>query len=91
MEMHLRNAHQVDLSRLHPGVPPTGIAAEIKVSVIPSSGAVLIYTAASDQPVMFSGPTTTKEISLSGTIIHAQLVSGAQSFRIDVLGYTDDI
>ena len=53
---------------------------------------MLIYTPGkTDQPVRFDGPVSEKEIPLSGPVVYAQLVGGASNFKIEGLGYTDDI
>jgi hypothetical protein len=87
MDMLLRDAQRLDFSQL---VPPTAIAARIRVTVTPPSGTVLIYTPGkSDQPVTFNGPVTEAEIPLAGPFVDVQLVAGAKSFMIDGLGWTD--
>ena len=88
METLLRDAQRLDFSQL---VPPTAIAARIRVTVTPPSGSVLIYTPGkSDQPVTFNGPVSEAEIPLAGPFVDVQLVAGAKSFTIDGLGWTDE-
>ena len=70
-------------------VPPTTVAANIQITVEPSSGAVLLYAGLpDDRPIRFSGPSSTRMVP---TLSHlrVELVEGAKSFKVNVLGRID--
>jgi hypothetical protein len=71
-------------------VPPTAVAANIQITVRPSKGAVLLYTAPNyDSAIRFPGPSSTRMVPLSSRTVRVELVDGAKSFRVKVLGRID--
>jgi hypothetical protein len=70
-------------------VPPTTVAANIQITVEPSSGAVLLYAGLpDDRAIRFSGPSSTRMVP---TLSHlrVELVEGAKSFKVNILGRID--
>jgi hypothetical protein len=81
------DAETIDVRRLF---PETAISGDIKVTVSPPSGAVLIFSQANvDQPVRFGGPESTGTIVLSGPVIYIRKIAGATDYIIEVLGHKD--
>jgi hypothetical protein len=76
-------AEQIDVSKLF---PPTAVSGEIRVTVIPPSGAVLIYSQGKiDTAVRFSGPASQATIPLSGGLLYVQKIDGATDWTLEVL------
>jgi hypothetical protein len=71
-------------------VPRTAVAANIQITVRPSKGAVLLYTAPNyDRAIRFPGPSSTRMVPLSSRKVRVEMVDGAKSFRVKVLGRID--
>jgi len=71
-------------------VLPTTVAANIQIIVRPSRGAVLLYTAPNyDSAIRFRGPSSTRMIPISSRMVRIEMVEGAKSFRVKVLGRID--
>jgi len=86
-ESAVPDAETIDIRRLF---PETAVSGELRVSVTPPSGAVLIFTQANiDQPVRFDGPEATGTIPLSGPTIYIRKIAGATDYIIEVLGHKD--
>src|SRR5262247_4112824 len=79
---------QVDLD-----VPSTTVAAAtVQINVKPSKGAVLLYTGPSyDKPIRFPGPSSTRVVPTSSRTVRIELVEGAKSFRVKILGHIDGL
>jgi hypothetical protein len=78
---------QVDLD-----VPSTTVAATVQINVKPSKGAVLLYTGPSyDKPIRFPGPARTRVVPTSSRTVRIELVEGAKSFRVKILGRIDGL
>ena len=76
-------AEQIDVSKLFPA---TAVSGEIRVTVIPPSGAVLIYSEGKlDEAVRFNGPATQATIPVSGGVLYVQKVDGATDWTLEVL------
>jgi hypothetical protein len=76
-------AEQIDVSKLF---PPTAISGDIRVTVIPPSGAVLIYSQGkADEAVRFNGPTSDGTVPLSGGALYVQKIEGATDWTLEVL------
>ena len=70
-------------------VPSTTIAANIQIIVEPSSGTVLLHTGiVHDRPIRFSGPSSTRMVPTVRPL-RVELVDGAQSFKVNILGRID--
>jgi hypothetical protein len=73
-------------------VPPTALVATIKVTVKPARGAVLLYTGPDyDRPVRFPGPSSTRVVPLPSRTVRIELVDGAKTFEIKILGRIDGL
>jgi hypothetical protein len=71
-------------------VPRTTAAANIQITVRPAKGVVLLYTAPNyDRAIRFPGPSSTRMVPLSSRKVRVELIDGAKSFRIRVLGRID--
>ena len=70
-------------------VPSTTVAATVRIIVKPSRGAVLLYTG--DRVIRFPGPSSTRVVPTSSRTVRIELVEGAKSFRVKVLGRIDAI
>jgi hypothetical protein len=71
-------------------VPSTTVAATVQITVKPSRGAVLLYPGPSyDKPIRFSGPSSTRMVPTSSRTVRIELVEGATSFRVKILGRID--
>jgi len=78
---------QIDLD-----VPSTTVAATVQINVKPSKGAVLLYTGPSyDKPIRFPGPSSTRVVPTSSRTVRIELVEGAKSFRVKILGRIDGL
>jgi hypothetical protein len=78
---------QIDLD-----VPSTTVAATVQINVKPSKGAVLLYTGPSyDKPIRFPGPSSTRVLPTSSRTVRIELVEGAKSFRVKILGRIDGL
>ena len=78
---------QIDLD-----VPSTAVAATVQINVKPSKGAVLLYTGPSyDKPIRFPGPSSTRVVPTSSRTVRIELVEGAKSFRVKILGRIDGL
>lgn len=86
VEMQIPNASEVDVSAF---APPTAAAIKLKLTISPPSGAVLVYSPKTVDPVLFRGPHDTKDVPLSGPKIYIQLVQGATEYDVEALGWTD--
>jgi hypothetical protein len=76
-------AEKIDVSKLFPA---TAVSGEIRVTVIPPSGAVLIYSEGKiDAAVRFNGPVTQASIPVSGGVIYVQKIQGATDWTLEVL------
>jgi hypothetical protein len=70
---------QIDVSKLFP------------VTVIPPSGAILIYLEGkSDEAIRFNGPVSEGTIPISGGVIFVQKVDGATDWTLEVLKWQDN-
>jgi hypothetical protein len=79
---------QIDVSKLFPA---TAVSGEIRVTVIPPSGAILIYLEGkSDEPIRFNGPVSEGTIPVSGGVIYVQKVDGATDWTLEVLKWQDN-
>ena len=87
-EMKIKNAITIDISTK---VPPTAMGLTMTNTVSPGSGAVLIYSPRTTDPVRFDGPQDTKEVPIEGPTIWAQLIQGTKEFHIEFGGWTDSI
>lgn len=71
-------------------VPPTTVAVNIQIIVRPSRGAVLLYTGpAYDSAIWFPGPSSRRMVPTPSRMVRVELVEGAKSFRIKILGRID--
>jgi hypothetical protein len=76
-------AEKIDVSKLFPA---TAVSGEIRVTVVPPSGAVLIYSEGKiDEAVRFNGPVTQASIPVSGGVIYVQKIQGATDWTLEVL------
>jgi hypothetical protein len=76
-------AEQIDVSKLFPA---NAISGDIRVTIIPPSGAVLIYSQGKiDAAVRFNGPASDGTIALSGGTIFVQKIQGATDWTLEVL------
>jgi hypothetical protein len=79
---------QIDVSKLFPA---TAVSGEIRVTVIPPSGAILIYLEGkSDEAIRFNGPVSEGTIPVSGGVIYVQKVDGATDWTLEVLKWQDN-
>ena len=84
-ESAVPDAEMIDARRLF---PETAVSGELRVTVTPPTGSVLIFTQANvDQPVRFDGPEAAGTIPLSGPTIYIRKIAGATDYIIEVLGY----
>jgi hypothetical protein len=73
-------------------VPPTTVVATIQIIVTPPRGAVLLYTGPTyDRAVRFSGPSSTRVVPIASRTVRIELVEGARSFKIKILGRIDGL
>jgi hypothetical protein len=67
--------------------PPTTVVATIQIIVKPSRGAVLLYTGpAFESAIRFPGPSSTRIVPTPSRTVRVELVEGAKSFRVKILG-----
>jgi hypothetical protein len=60
--------------------------------IAPADSAVLVYTPKTgDNPVRFDGPETTANVPVEGYEMHGQSVLGNTTYRVQFLGYRDDL
>ena len=77
---------QIDLD-----VPSTAVST-VQINVKPSKGVVLLYTGPSyDKPIRFPGPLSTRVVPTSSRTVHIELVEGAKSFHVKILGHIDGL
>jgi hypothetical protein len=71
-------------------VPPTTAVATIQITVKPPRGAVLLYTEPGyDRPIRFPGPSSTRVVPLPSRTVRIELVDGAKTFAVKILGRID--
>jgi hypothetical protein len=71
-------------------VPSTTVAATVQITVRPSKGAALLYTGPpDDKPIRFPGPVSTRVVPIQSRTVRIELIGGATSFRVKVLGHID--
>src|SRR6266481_3446902 len=76
---------QIDLD-----VPSTTVAATVQITIKPSRGAVLLYPGPSyDKPIRFPGPVSARMVPIQSRTVRIELIEGATSFRVKVLGHID--
>jgi len=76
-------AEQIDVSKLFPA---TAVSGEIRVTVVPPSGAVLIFSEGKiDAAVRFNGPASQGTVPLSGGMLYVKKVDGATDWTLEVL------
>lgn len=76
-------AEQIDVTKLFPA---TAVSGEIRVTVIPPSGAVLIFSEGKmDEAVRFNGPASQGTVPLSGGMLYVKKVDGATDWTLEVL------
>ena len=74
---------QIDVSKLFPA---TAVSGEIRVTVIPPSGAVLIFSEGKmDEAVRFNGPASQGTVPLTGGMLYVKKVDGATDWTLEVL------
>jgi hypothetical protein len=90
MKLTITNARPVDCSM---AFPPTALSARVRIfDIAPATSAVLLYTPKTgDNPVRFNGPETTAEVPVEGHEMYAQPVLGNTTYRVEFLGYRDDL
>jgi hypothetical protein len=73
-------------------VPATALVATIKMTVKPARGAVLLYTGPDyDRPIRFPGPSSTRVVPLPSRTVRIELVDGAKTFELKILGRIDGL
>lgn len=70
-------------------IPPTAIAATIRVTTKPATGAALISSAAMPDPIQFDGPFSVGVIPTRTAEIFVELTNGAQECKIETIGWED--
>jgi len=71
-------------------VPPTTVVARIQIIVKPPRGAILLYTGPIyDSAIRFPGPSSTRMVPIPSRTVRIELVEGAKSFEIKILGRID--
>jgi hypothetical protein len=71
-------------------VPTTTVMVTLQITVKPSRGAVLLYVAPNyDKAVRFPGPSSMRAIPIFSRTVRVELVDGAKSFRVKVVGRID--
>ena len=81
------DADVIDARRLF---PESAVSGNLRVTIDPPTGAVLIFTQANmDQPVRFDGPESTGTVALAGPVIYIRKIAGATDYIIEVLGHKD--
>ena len=80
--------HEVTELNISKYLPTTAVSATIIVTVIPPTGAVMIYTPGYEAaPVLFKGPKSVGEIRVSGPIVYVELLAGATEYRVQYLNW----
>jgi hypothetical protein len=87
-EMKIANAIEVDVSQ---HAPPTAFEIVLKIAVTPATGAVLVYSPHTTDPVRFDGPEQQKNVPLHGSKIYYQLVQGASACQLSFVGWVDPL
>jgi hypothetical protein len=83
----MSNIHEIELL-----IPPTAVAATIRVMITPPTGAVLIYGSPyTAKPTKFHGPQQVGSVATKGSRVKVELVDGATAWEIETMGWTDDI
>ena len=83
----MSNVHEVELL-----IPPTAIAATIRVIISPPTGAVLIYGSPyTKKAIKFHGPQQIGSVATSSPKIKIEMVDGATAWEVETIGWTDDI
>lgn len=90
------DAVEVDLSREGPhvrsAVPRHAISAEMRVTIAPASGGLLVYSPAMPgPPLRLKGPVAQVDIPLSGAKIYVAAVDGARAWDFQVVSWMDDL
>ena|SRR5271154_4638740 len=89
LETILRNAEKVDTSQF---APPTALSIKIRDTISPPNGAVVIYSPSKpDQPIRFNGPVAEGDVPLSGPFIYVQPAPGTETWKIEALGYRNNV
>jgi hypothetical protein len=88
--LYVRNARKIECAAFF---PPTALSVKIKISkILPKDSAVLIYTpATADNPIRFNGPETVADVPVAGHEMYAQAILGCQQFKLDFLGWEDNV
>jgi hypothetical protein len=74
---------QIDVSKLFPA---TAVSGEIRITVVPPSGSVLIFSEGKiDEAVRFKGPASQATIPLSGGLLYVKKVDGATDWTLEVI------
>ncbi len=76
---------QIDLD-----LPSTTVAATVQITVKPARGAILLYTGPNyDRAIRFPGPSSIRVVPTSSRTVRVELVDGATSFKVKILGHID--
>jgi hypothetical protein len=86
-EMKIANAIEVNVEQY---APPTVSEIILKITVHPKTGAVLVYSPRTTDPVRFDGPEQQKSVPLLGSKSYYQLVQGATECQIAYVGWIDE-
>jgi hypothetical protein len=84
--MTLKHAEEFDLTER---VSRTAGSVILSITVTPATGAVLVYTPKKNDPIRFNGPKSSREVPIHGTKLWIQRISGAQSYDVEVGGWSD--
>ena len=72
--------------------PPTAESADLKITITPKDGAVLVYTPATGpNGIRFDGPEATKRIPVRGHTMYVQKISGCETFSVAPVGWRDSL
>ena len=86
-EMYLRNAIKVSGDG---HFSPDAVSVKLEITITPSDGAALVYTSKTgDHPIRFNGPVTTADVPIEGTDFYLQLVSGAKTYEVKIVEWTE--
>jgi hypothetical protein len=90
MKLTITNARPIECSM---AFPPTALWARVRIyDIAPADSAVLVYTPKTgDSPVRFDGPETTANVPVEGHEMHGQSILGNTTYRVQFLGYRDDL
>jgi hypothetical protein len=73
-------------------VPSTTVVATIQMTVTPPKGAILLYTGPTyDSAIRFPGPSSTRTVPIPSRTVRIELVDGARTFKIKILGRIDTL